>query len=146
MQLKLISHIRTLVDLSVDEEQIIRRFSQSRVIRKGDHLLSSGTVSEALYFVEKGSLRMYFLNHKFAEQITHYAHDGMWMTDLLSFTNNEPSDYFIQAIEDSIVTSIDVHVFEDLLKELPHMERYFRFVFQKDLATYQVRVKYLHET
>ena len=59
--------------------------------------------------------------------------------------DNTPSDYFIQTIEASELVSIDRQVFDNLLKVLPQLERYFRIIMQKNLAASQLRNKYLYE-
>lgn len=145
MYSSLIKHIRTFVGLDESEVEILCRYFKSNTFRKKEYLLSAGQVCRSLYFVEKGCLRMYFLNSKGAEQITQFAIDGWWLTDFFSFMDNTPSEYFIQSIEPSEVISIDSHVFDDLLKELPQMERYFRIIMQKNLAASQLRTKYLYE-
>jgi len=109
------------------------------------YLLKENKVCRDLYFVEKGCLRMYFLNKKSVEQITQFALDGWWISDYFSFMDKTPSDYYIQAIEHSEIISIDVNKFDDLLSELPQLERYFRMIMQKTLATSQLRAKYLYE-
>ena len=141
----LIEHIRKFVDLSESEVQILQTYIKPHSFRKKEFLLSNGQVCKSLYFVEKGCLRMYFLNAKAAEQITQFALDGWWLTDFFSFMDNKPSEYFIQTIEPSQVVSIDKNIFENILKDLPQLERYFRIIMQKNLAASQLRTKYLLE-
>lgn len=141
----LVEHIKKFVDLDENEVEILHRYTKSLSFRKKENLLSNGQVSRKLYFVEKGCLRMFFLNSKSTEQITQFAIDGWWITDFFSFMDNQPSEYYIQAIESSKVLSIDSHVFDNLLKELPQLERYFRIIMQKNLAASQLRAKYLYE-
>jgi len=141
----LIEHIRKYVDLNEQEVQILEKYTKPKSFRKKENLLSEGQVCRSLYFVEKGCLRMYFLNSKAAEQITQFALEGWWLTDFLSFMDNKPSEYYIQTIETSNVISIDAHVYDDLIKELPQLERYFRIIMQKNLAASQLRTKYLYE-
>ncbi len=145
MHPSLIEHIKKFVNLDENEVQILERYTKSHSFRKKENLLSNGQVCRSLYFVEKGCLRMFFINSKSTEQITQFAIDGWWLTDFFSFMDNKPSEYYIQTIETSKVISIDLHVFENLLKELPQLERYFRIIFQKNLAASQLRTKYLYE-
>ena len=145
MHSALIEHITKFVDLNETETQSLQGYVKSHSFRKKENLLSAGQVCRSLYFVEKGCLRMFFLNSKSAEQITQFAIDGWWLTDFFSFMDKVPSEYFIQTIEPSEVISIDMQVFDDLLKELPQLERYFRIIMQKNLAASQLRTKYLYE-
>lgn len=145
MRFSHIEHIRKFVNLSESEEQILKEFIKPQQVRKKELLLSNGQISKSLYFVEKGCIRMYFINKKSAEQITQFALEGWWLTDFFSFMDNTPSDYFIQTIEASELVSIDRQVFDNLLKALPQLERYFRIIMQKNLAASQLRTKYLYE-
>jgi CRP/FNR family transcriptional regulator, anaerobic regulatory protein len=145
MHLSLIEHIRKFVNLNDSEAQVLDGYIRYSSFRKKDFLLSNGQVCKSLYFVEKGCLRMFFINEKSIEQITQFAIDGWWIADYFSFMKNNPSDYFIQTIEPSEIISIEMHVFEDLLKVLPQLERYFRIIWQKNLAASQLRTKYLYE-
>ena len=88
---------------------------------------------------------MYFINGKTNEQITQFAKENWWICDFFSFTDDKPSEYFIQAIEESEILSIDMPSFEALLKELPQMERYFRIIMQRAVAASQLRAKYMFE-
>jgi len=144
-QITLVEHIRKLVDLSENEVLVLNTFIKHQTVRKKELLLSNGNVSKSLYFVEKGCLRMYFINEKSAEQITQFALEGWWLTDFFSFMDNNPSDYFIQAVETSRVVSIDRQVYDELLEALPQLERYFRIVMQRNLAASQLRSKYVYE-
>lgn len=141
----LIEHIKKFVDLDENEERLINSYTKSHSFRKKENLLSNGQVCRSLFFVEKGCLRMFFINSKSTEQITQFALDGWWLTDFFSFMDNKPSEYFIQTIEPSKVISIDIQVFDSLLKEVPQLERYFRIIMQKNLAASQLRTKYLYE-
>ena len=145
MQITFIDHIKKFVELSETEEQILINSTKSQSFRKKENLLSNGQVCRSLYFVEKGCLRMFFINSKTAEQITQFALEGWWLTDYFSFMGNQSSEYYIQAIEASQIISIDIKVFDDLLNDLPQLERYFRIIMQKNLAASQLRTKYLYE-
>ena len=145
MYSNLIQHIRRFVELSENEALVLCKHVKPYDLKKKEYLLKEGQVCKALYFVETGCLRMFFINDKTVEQITQFALDGWWISDYFSFMDNKPSEYYIQTIEKSEVLSIDAHIFDDLLKELPQLERYFRIMMQKALAATQLRTKYMYE-
>jgi len=88
---------------------------------------------------------MYFIDTKLNEQITQFALEHWWMADYFSFMDNKPSPYFIQTIEKSEILAINTTSFEDMLRELPQMERYFRIIMQRAVAASQLRFKYMYE-
>jgi CRP-like cAMP-binding protein len=140
-----VKRIRQHVELDEDDVQILLKYVRPVNRKKKEYLVEAGQICRALYFVEKGCLRMFFINDKSAEQITQFAIDGWWISDYFSFMDGKPSEYFIQAIEKSEILSIDVLSFDELLKELPQMERYFRIIMQKALAASQLRNKLIYE-
>lgn len=142
---ELVAHIRKQVALSDVDVLNLNKYVKKTELKRKEFLVKEGQICRSLYFVKKGCLRMYFINNKSAEQITQFALDGWWMADYFSFMGNKPSEYFIQTVEKSEILSIDIAIFEELLKELPQMERYFRIIMQRALAASQQRIKYMYE-
>ncbi|MGE5328276.1 MAG: Crp/Fnr family transcriptional regulator, partial [Deltaproteobacteria bacterium] len=145
MHKSLIQHIRKFVSLSESEVVVFNKYVATHQFKKKEFINQEGTVCKHLYFVEKGCLRMYFVNKKGVEQITQFALDGWWISDFQSFINKAPSDYYIQAIEASTIVSIDHQNLDQLLIEIPHLEKYFRGIMQKAVAAAQFRSKLLYE-
>jgi len=145
MASNLIKHIQQFVELNENEVQLLSYCIKTIGLKKKEFLVKEGQVCKALYFVEKGCLRMFFINSKATEQITQFALENWWISDYFSFMDEKSSEYSIQAIEKSEIIALDKHAFDDLLKELPQLERYFRILMQKALAASQLRAKYLYE-
>lgn len=145
MQKNIIQHIRKFVDLSESDVEVFNKYVETHQLKKKVFLIHESRVCNYLYFVERGCLRMYFINKKGAEQITQFALDGWWISDYLSFLNYSPSDYYIQTIEESRIVVIDNQNLDKLLIELPVLERYFRIIFQKAFAGAQLRSKLLYD-
>lgn len=140
-----ISHIQKYVNLDEISVARLNQYIIPRKLKRKEFLLEEGQVCNSLYFVEKGCLRMYFVDDKLNEQITHFALEHWWMADHFSFLDKKPSPYFIQTIEKSEILEINSGSFEAMLLELPQMERYFRIVMQRAVAAAQLRNKYLYE-
>jgi CRP-like cAMP-binding protein len=140
-----INHIRKYVELDEISAARLNGYITLRKLKRKEFLLKEGQVCRSLYFVERGCLRMYFIDDKLNEQITHFALEHWWIADHFSFLDNNPSPYFIQTIEKSEILEISSSSFEAMLFELPQMERYFRIVMQRALAATQLRNKYLYE-
>jgi len=140
-----IDHIRKYIELNDDSVALLNQYITPLKLKRKEFLLKEGQINHSMYFVEKGCLRMYFIDNKLNEQITQFALEHWWMADHFSFIDRKPSHYFIQTVEKSEVLAITASSFEVLLKELPQMERYFRIVMQRALAASQLRLKYMYE-
>ena len=145
MHKNIIRHLRQFIDLSENEVVVFNKYVETHQFKKKEFITQESRVCKYLYFVEKGCLRMYFINKKGVEQITQFALDGWWISDYQSFINSTPSGYYIQAIEESKIISIENQNLELLLGELPQLERYFRIMMQKAVAGAQLRSRLLYE-
>jgi len=140
-----VSHIKRYVELSEQEIRIIESYMEPLELKKKEFLLKEGEVCRCNYFVESGCLRMFYNNDKMVEQTTQFALETWWLSDYFSFSKQKPSEYFIQAVEKSIVVAIDFQRQEQLFVEVPQMERYFRIMMQRALAASQLRVKLIYQ-
>jgi CRP-like cAMP-binding protein len=137
-------HVEKFIAISEAEFLEIVSFFQFEKVKKKQNLMVEGQVCKYHYFVLKGCLRMFFVNEKGIEQTTEFAIENWWLTDNIAFERRLPSEFFIQAVEPSVVLRIDHVSQEQLLHAFPKMERYFRFIYQRAFAASQMRVKYLY--
>jgi CRP-like cAMP-binding protein len=93
--------------------QIISKCKSSQV-KKGDFLLRQGEKCTHAFFVESGLLRQYSVDEKGKEHIIQFAPENWFVVDRESVYFNQPSAYFIQALEDSEVFLIE----EDFILQL----------------------------
>lgn len=142
---KLLEHIRRFVALSKSEQDILNRYMQPLSFEQYAFLLQKGEICSSIFFVEKGSLRMFFEKTKSIELTTQFALEGWWLTDFFSFIDNKPSEYFIQVLEQSEIISLDKAKYQELLKEIPQLNDYFGYVMQRNIAASQLRIKYLYD-
>ena len=76
-------------------------------VEKGEFLLQEGEICKHSFYVEKGLLRYYSIDEKGKEHIIQFAPEGWFVGDRESMFFNRPSQYFIQALEDSEVVMIN---------------------------------------
>jgi CRP-like cAMP-binding protein len=134
------SQVKDKVLLSEAEQKLVKTFFSPKKIRKRQYLLQEGNICRHLAFVEKGLLRSYNVDDKGIEHMIHFAWEGWWMADMLSFLSIEPSTYDIDAIEDSELLLISRPDFEEMLIKVPVMERYFRILFQNNIISKERRL------
>jgi CRP/FNR family transcriptional regulator len=145
MHQSLVNNIRKFMPLNDEAANVMAKYVKSAHFKKREFLVTQGQVCRSLYFVEKGCLRMFFNDDKATEQITQFAIDNWWLADYFSFADNKPSEYYLQAVENTAVLSIDALAFDTMLVELPQLERYFRMTMQKAVAASQLRIKYMYQ-
>lgn len=139
-----IAHLKKHISLNDEEVELLLSYVKPFSTRKKDFLIKEGQVCKANYFVEQGLLRMFFINNKGIEQTTQFALEKWWIADYMSLTMQAASHFYIQAVEASTVIAIAHDKQEELLKQLPQLEHYFRLMMQRAYAAAQMRVKYFH--
>ncbi|RZK20740.1 MAG: Crp/Fnr family transcriptional regulator [Flavobacterium sp.] len=140
-----IDHIKKYISLTEEEIQILSNGVKILTVKKKQFLLEEGKINKSNYFVVKGLLRMFFINDKGVEQITQFALENWWLSDYMSFTMQTPSHFYIQAVENSEIVVVEQHKLDELVKELPQLERYFRIIMQRAYAASQMRFKYFYD-
>jgi CRP-like cAMP-binding protein len=128
---KLLYYFKKWTVLTEEDESIIVSAFEPVTIKKKKDLLVSGQVCNYLYFINKGCLRSFYIDSKGTEHIYQIRMDNSWISDLKSFFSPGPSKYNIEALEESHLFRISSERFEQLLIEIPRLERYFRILFQK---------------
>ena len=139
------NHIEKFTKISDEEFSDILPFFQLQNVKKKENLLVVGNVCRYHYFVLSGCLRKFFINEKGMEQTTEFAIENWWITDNIAYEHHLPTEFNIQAVENSEILRIDYPTQEKLLIAFPKMERYFRFIYQRAYAASQMRIKYLYE-
>jgi CRP-like cAMP-binding protein len=138
-------HLEKFIEIEERELLDILAFFQIKKVKKKENLLIEGQICKSNYFVLNGCLRKFFINGKGIEQTTEFAIETWWITDNLAYERGLPTEFYIQAVENSEVLVIDREAQEKLLTEYPKMERYFRFIYQRAYAATQIRIKYLYD-
>lgn len=138
-------HIDKFARISENQFAEIIKYFEVENLTKKEYLITEGQICKAHYFVVKGILRKFFINQKGVELTTEFAIENWWMTDIFSFVNKSPAEFYIQAVEKSEILSIQSEAYTELLETHPVMERYFRCIYQKAYAAAQMRIKFQHE-
>lgn len=114
------------VQLTLEEQAIIKNYLTPKKLRKKQYLLQEGDACKYIAFVEEGILRAYTVSEKGVEHIIQFALEGWLISDLYSFLTGEPATYNIDALEDAELVLISKQAHEELLKKVPKYETHTR--------------------
>jgi len=140
----LFAHMRKFVALDEEEQSILAAELRAKKLKKKDFLLKEGQVCSANYFVLKGCLRMYFIREDGVEQIIQFAIENWWLTDFQSLDWQQPSRFYIQAIEASEVAILNRMHHPALCARLPQLDHYLRLIVQRAFAASQQKLYLVH--
>jgi CRP/FNR family transcriptional regulator len=136
----LFHHIELKVQVTQEEKTLIQRFLVPKKLKKKQYLLQQGDHCRSFAFVAKGLLKSYTLDDKGAEHISVFAWEGWWVSDMWSFFSGKEANLNIEAIENSDLLMLNLENYNQLLAEVPVMERYFRILYQNSLQTKDLRL------
>jgi CRP-like cAMP-binding protein len=127
----LFNHLARFVRLSEQEHELLLTRLRFKKVSKKEYLLKQGQVCSEYIFVLTGCLRLYSITPAGTEQVLQFGIEGWWISDYHSFQNNIPSEYNIQAVEDSEIAIISRSGIEELFQKVPLLNNYFRIIMQR---------------
>lgn len=137
-------HLQKFISVSDQEFQTILSYFKTVSVSKKEMLQEEGNSCRSQYFVLTGCLRKFLVNEKGVEVTTEFALETWWLSDNRAFELQSKALFSIQAVENSEILTINFQSLERLYRDFPVMERYFRYVYQRAFAAYQMRIKYLY--
>lgn len=95
-------------------EQVATR-TRALELAKGQLLLSAGAPWQHLWHVERGALRLYYLDREGAESNKNFVFDGQLLWPITRRLRGEPVNFFIAALEPSRVHALAMDDIDALL-------------------------------
>ncbi len=122
------NYLNKFVSISDDEfEQNLLPILKVRRFGKREMLIKAGEVENYFNFIIKGLVRKYY--KKGHQEInTQISTEGHIIMSQQSFLGRQPSEYYIETIEPSIIVSIKYENLEELYNKSKKMERLGRLV------------------
>jgi len=129
-------NVARFIDLTTKEKELYKSFFKEGSAKRKEFVMRPGKVTQYEYFVTKGCLKVYSLDRNGYEHISMFAIEDFWTGDMASIMLQQPSTYFIKALEDSEFLMISKENIERLFQEIPKFERFYRNLYQNSLVNY----------
>ncbi len=133
------SHISRCAPFSSSELEKFHSKLQPKTFKKKTLLLQQGEVCKFEAYIVKGCVKKYYIDADGEEVILQFAVEDWWISDIGSFSEQKPSNLFIETMEDTDVLMIDFESKEQLFKEVPTFERVFRIMIQRAYSVLENR-------
>lgn len=122
-------NLETKIEISDSDFNVFCEALKPRKVKKKKDLLRPGEVCKFTAFVNEGSLRLYSVDDKGVDHVMQIALESYWISDLYSTLTGQPSQLFIEALEDTEVLLLYQSDLERLYIDIPILERCFRKMF-----------------
>lgn len=136
MQHLLFDFIAKYITLNDAEKNALVSLDIFRTVKKGSVLLQEGQISTHGYFVLKGCIRTYYIIDG-EEKTTAFYTELEGLTPHCVLTQ-KPSEYYISALEDTILTLSSPDMEAEIFTKFPKFETLCRMMSEQLLAKQQI--------
>ena len=136
---KLRSFFERSFPVSDEQFEFIKSQFIPRKVRKGEFLLREGEMARHTIFVASGCLRTYTIDDGGKEHILQFSPENWWTGDM-SFRSNVPSQFFIEALEDSEVLLTELSSIQKLNERIPESAAHYQTALQKSMEAKTQRI------
>jgi CRP/FNR family transcriptional regulator, anaerobic regulatory protein len=120
--------LQSFISFNNEEEwDALRECLKVKYVRKGQVLLDEGDISDSVIFVNKGLLRIYHTDNDKTFTAKFFV-ENQFASAYQSFLTKTPSEYALDALEDSEILILKYQDLQDLYKKHPVYERLGRLV------------------
>jgi CRP-like cAMP-binding protein len=113
-------------------------------IKKGKHLLKPRQGCNYMAYIQQGCFRVYYYDINNKEIITWFSFTEMVITDLLGLYTTGKAQFYVEALEDSIIYKITKQELENLYNEYPGYRDFGRKFAEEALTMLMQRTLSLH--
>lgn len=132
----ILNNVGRFIELDDSEKELYKSLLIEGSAKRKEMVLQPGEITKYEYFVTKGCLKVYSIDRNGVEHVSMFAIEDFWTGDMASYMLQQPSTYFIKALEDSEFLMISKDSYELLFKEIPKFERFYRNLYQRSLVSY----------
>ena len=128
--------------LALNEQEIKELESRltQKDIKRRQFILQEGDVCKLYTFVVSGCFKMYKVDKKGNEHNLQFAIENGWIADIGSFHSEQPSELYIEALEQSTILQIKKENLLFLYTHFPTFDRNFRVLVENAFINLQKRL------
>lgn len=126
--------------LTTEDLELVANASVQKRIRKHQYLLEEGEVSDFVGFVVKGSFRLFRIGDDKQEHVMRFAIENWWISDFISFMSGQPSNCYVEALEDSELIRFSKERWDELLTTSPNFRQIIEALTVKNFEAHQNRI------
>mgnify|MGYP001800356664 CR=1 FL=1 len=136
----ILSNFQKHIDLTQGEKEHFTSFLIRRQLHKKEIILQQGEACNYLNFVDSGILRAYYLGKDGKESTVMFAVSDWWITAMPCFIREIPAMVNIEAVEKSCILQLSKTNLDQLYRDIPKFERFFRILMQNAYIREQLRI------
>lgn len=132
-------HISRCAPITSHDRELFNSRLKPKSFKKKTFLLQQGDICKFEAYIVKGCVKKYYIDQNGDEVILQFAVEDWWISDIGSFSEQKPSNFFIETLEDTELFIIDYESKEALFREIPQLEHVFRIMVQRAYSVLESR-------
>jgi CRP-like cAMP-binding protein len=132
------------IDINEKEWTYYASMFREKKLKKKEIILKEGSNCRDVFFVVRGLLRVYFVDKEGAEKTFHFALENTFVTDYKSFLKRLPSNFSVQAMEDSTIVLMSYDMLHDGYKKLRFGEKLGRLLAEDYLFIFSDKIQSIY--
>ena len=136
----LLDYINRVVDLTEEEEKKLASLIKNRKLLKGQYFLQQGDICKYSGFVISGCLKTFYVDDEGQEHVIMFSVEDWWTSDMGSFITQKPADFNVQCLENTELIQFSHENQEQMMREIPKLERFFRIIVERAFVASQKRI------
>ena len=125
------------IDLTEEEKKIISDQKFIKTFKKGTVLLAEGDVARECYFIMQGCIYSYYLVEG-EVKVTEFFTEQQPITPV-SYTTKEPSEYYLECLEDCIISMGSPERTEEIMTKIPRLATMGSSMLEDELASQRIK-------
>ncbi|NOT36629.1 MAG: Crp/Fnr family transcriptional regulator [Saprospiraceae bacterium] len=101
-------------------------------LKKGDFFVKQDKICRNIAFIVSGTIRIYYINQKSEETTYSFCQENCLTTSFKSFIFQTPSQLTLQALENTVLLTIDYDKLNVLYKDYPIWQNIGRIITQNE--------------
>jgi len=126
--------------LTPNELELVEKVCVPKKIRKNQYLLEEGDFSDFNGFVVAGSFRQFRIGKDGEEHIMRFAIESWWVSDYTSFMTGQPSNCYIEALENSELIWFSKENWEGLMETIANFKHMVDKLTARNFEAHQNRI------
>lgn len=136
----LLDYINRVVTLTEEEEHKLTSLISTRKLLKGQYFLQQGDVCKYSGFVISGCTKTFYVDDEGQEHVIMFSIEDWWTSDMGSYITQKPADFNVQCLENTELIQFSYENQQEMMQEIPKLERFFRIIVQRALVASQKRI------
>ncbi len=136
--------IKSLIEIDDKEWSYYSSLFTTKNYNKKEILLQPDNICDNIFFINKGLLRIFFMDKNGNESTFYFSQENDFAVDYESFLNRTPSNYTIEAMEDTQVVHMSYKMVVDGYNKLRNGEKLGRLLAEKYFIIFSRKIQNIY--